>query len=127
MSELLGGDLQRRLYNTKKKENLKKKQKINPACLFVLSCYVAVDQFQEYCEKSYPYTISKTVQTMSSINMDIAICPLFSHKSSHNPTRKKNSSWRVKMAAFIGRVREMFPLGYSNYFDSMRNKEEKRW
>lgn len=67
--------------------------------------------------------ISKMAQMMSSIKMDIAICQLFSHKSSHSPTRKRSSSWRANMAAVIGRLREMLPQVYSNYFYSMGNKE----
>lgn len=47
--------------------------------------------------------ISKMVQMMSSIKMDIAICQLFSHKSNCGPSRKRGRAWGASMAVLIGR------------------------
>ena len=47
--------------------------------------------------------ISKMVQMMSSIKMDIAICQLFSHKSNRGPSRKRGRAGGASMAVLIGR------------------------
>lgn len=46
--------------------------------------------------------ISKMVQMMSSIKMDIPICQLFSHKSNCGPWRKRGRAWGASMAGLIG-------------------------